>query len=181
MENEKITEQWRDIRGYEGLYQVSNFGRVKSLSRKAGFVFLREKVMKPTLAKNGYLSVMLSNNKQKRVYVHRLVAEAFVPNPNNYLYVNHKDENKTSNVAWNLEWCTHNYNLNYGTHNKRLSERKKGQKTKSILQLTTDGRTVKEWTSIKEAAEQNGLNPSNISAVLHGYQNTCGGYVFKFA
>ena len=177
-----ISEVWRDVLGYEGLYQVSNLGRVKSLSRKAGYVFLREKIMKPTLGKNGYFSVILSfNMKTKRVYIHRLVAEAFVPNPNGYSYVNHKDECKTNNVSWNLEWCTHNYNLNYGTHNKRLSESKKDKHTKPILQLTTDGSVVKEWDSIKEAAKQNGLRPCNISAVLHGYQTTCGGFKWRFA
>lgn len=105
-------EEWRDIIGYEGKYQISNFGRVKSFKRYKEGKILRAKNNKE------YLSIGLSNGKdgkQKYYLIHRLVAEAFIPNPNNYPIINHIDENKKNNKATNLEWCTHKYNINYGT------------------------------------------------------------------
>lgn len=118
-----MEEIWKDIKGYEGLYQVSNLGRVKSLDyRHKG----TSKVMSPGKQKNGYLNVGLwSGRKKETKYVHRLVAEAFVPNPNNWPEVNHKDECLTNNVASNLEWCTSEYNANYGTRNQRMSKSKR--------------------------------------------------------
>ena len=113
-------EIWRDIKGYEGLYQVSNLGRVKSLERyvkgKDGLRLVKEIIMSISVCRtNGYFKVILhKDGKQKRYQVHRLVAEAFIPNPDNLPIVNHKDENKINNCVWNLEWCTYSYNLTYG-------------------------------------------------------------------
>ena len=116
-----MVEIWKDIKGYEGLYQVSNLGRVKSLRKNI--------IMKEALKEERYLSITLHKNKtRKSFYIHRLVAQAFVSNPNNYPEVNHKDENKQNNQMDNLEWCTPKYNANYGTRNKRLSELQKGNK-----------------------------------------------------
>ncbi len=109
-------EIWKHIAGYEGLYWVSNLGRVKNA----------EKVLKLTPNKKGYQRVGLhKNGKIKTVYVHRLVAEAFVPNNNNLPQVNHKDENKSNNNADNLEWCTSLYNNTYGDKNERANETKR--------------------------------------------------------
>ena len=115
-----LTEEWRDIEGYEGLYQVSNLGRVKSLAR----VVMRsdgkpntvnEKILKDGITK-GYCAVVLCKDRKKKMYkVHRLVAMAFLSNPHNLPEVNHKDENKKNNRVDNLEWCTSLYNNNYGT------------------------------------------------------------------
>ena len=116
-------EEWRDIKGYEGLYQVSSLGRVKSL--KDSHDNYREKILKPGNVR-GYLHVNLYKDTKRKTYrIHRLVAEAFISNPNNYEEVNHKDEDKTNNCVSNLEWCTREYNMSYGTINKRISENHK--------------------------------------------------------
>ena len=112
-------EEWRDIEGYEGLYQISNLGRVKSFPRPT----TPGGILKINKRKDGYCSVMLcKNGKTKRFSVHRLVAQAFIPNPNNLPIINHKDENPSKNIVDNLEWCDYEYNNNYGTLPKRLSE-----------------------------------------------------------
>ena len=108
-------EIWKDILGYEGLYQVSNYGRVRSLK------YGKEKILKQQINTDGYLHIDLYKNKKRKNYnVHRLVTIAFLENPNNYPQVNHKDENKQNNHIDNLEWCDYKYNCNYGTRkNKR--------------------------------------------------------------
>lgn len=194
METDKyLFEEWRDIRDYEGLYQVSNLGKVRSVDRLVTHgnhvKLMKGRILKMRLAGRGYYMVQLSKNGVVSAFnVHRLVGETFLPNPNGLPQINHKDECKTNNVVWlnqdgtvdevlsNLEWCTHNYNLNYGSHNAKLSEHKKGQNTKPILQLTPTGGIIKEWTSITEAANSINLHSQGISAVLHGHQSTCGGF-----
>ena len=122
-----MREVWKDIKNYEKLYQVSNLGRVKSLSRfhytgrgkNNGYV-TKEKILKQDISNDYYYQVSLcKNGKKKKVYVHRLVAGTFLKNINNYPCVNHKDENKLNNCVDNLEFCTHYYNNNYGTKKKR--------------------------------------------------------------
>ena len=119
-----MEEIWKDIKKYEGIYQISNLGRVKSLSRQKkhsynGVALLKEKILKPQKA-NGYYFVRLCKDSISKQYlVHRLVASHFLNNPNNYNEINHIDEDKTNNNAINLEWCTHKYNINYGTGNVR--------------------------------------------------------------
>ena len=121
-----MIEIWKDIEGYEGLYQVSNLGRVRSLNyRRSGI----SKLLKQSTDEKGYKQVGLcKNGKQKNYHVHRLVAIAFISNPNNLPIINHKDENPSDNNANNLEWCTYEYNLNYGTVKERISESLKGEK-----------------------------------------------------
>lgn len=109
-------EIWKAIEGYEGLYEISNYGRVKSLKRK--------RILKQCLTYKGYCCIGLyKNNKFKSFLVHRLVAMAFIQNPNKFPIINHKDENKANNHVDNLEWCTHKYNTNYGTGIKRKNEK----------------------------------------------------------
>lgn len=117
-----MTEEiWKDITGYEGLYQVSNLGRVKSLY-DGGHKCFRYLILKPSI-NNGYLYVKLTvNGKCKSKAIHRLVAEAFIPNPDNLEQINHIDENKQNNNIENLEWCTRSYNLTYGTRIRRFKE-----------------------------------------------------------
>ena len=119
-------EIWKWIPGYEGYYMVSTHRRVKSLNYRGNTG--KTKILKQSTDRNGYKKVGLRKNSKVKVYlVHRLVAQAFIPNPNNLSEVNHKDENKTNNAVWNLEYCTHEYNINYGTGNKRRSEAHKGK------------------------------------------------------
>ena len=129
-------EIWKDIKGFEGLYQVSNMGEVKSLDRKViqynGYNYseriYKGKMLKSAISRNGYKRVVLQNvNAKKNCCVHRLVAEAFIPNPNNLLIINHKDENKLNNQVENLEWCTQSYNINYGNRNKKVINKLKNK------------------------------------------------------
>lgn len=130
-------EIWKDIAGYEG-YQVSNLGTVKSLERECkgnkGCTFIRKgKVLSPKTHKNGYLIVGLcKDSKMKMYYIHRLVAEAFIQNPNNYPIINHKDENKQNNYIENLEWCDKSYNALYGSCPQRKRDKIKGKKSKRV-------------------------------------------------
>ena len=123
-----MIEEWRPIVGYEGLYEVSSYGRVRSLdkyvkSKSKSYRLHKGKVLISEKNTRGYLSVVLSyNGKHKAITVHRLVAQAFIPNPNNLPEINHKDEDKTNNNVENLEWCDHKYNVNYGTRNIRAKE-----------------------------------------------------------
>lgn len=136
-------EIWKDVVGYEGLYQVSNLGRVKSLKRtcigKNGvIVFTDEKIKDAIDNGRGYLSVSLyKDNKQSNKYVHRLVAESFILNPYDYPCVNHKDEDKRNNKASNLEWCTYHYNNTYGSAKERFSKtyRKNAKTMKKYINI----------------------------------------------
>lgn len=120
-----MIEEWRPVIGYEGLYEVSSLGRVRSLDKYVkgkGYRLHKGKVLSPTKNKNGYLKVNLHcNGKRKTITVHRLVAQAFIPNPDNLPQVNHRDEDKTNNRVENLEMCDVKYNLSYGT--ARIRER----------------------------------------------------------
>lgn len=114
----EMKEKWKEIKGYEGKYWISNYGRLKN----------KEQIMKPMVSTNGYLIACLwKNNIQKKIVLHRLVAEAFIPNQNQYSDINHKDENKENNKIDNLEWCTHKYNMNYGSVKQKISEKAKGR------------------------------------------------------
>ena len=130
-----MEEIWKDIEGYEGLYKISNMGRVKSIK------FNKEKILFLQKDKYGYLRVGLRKmGKLKNYFVHRLVAEAFIPNPNNLPIVNHKDENKQNNCVENLEWCTVKYNNSYAT---ALFQRKEKLK-KKIVQYTSTTQRINE-------------------------------------
>ena len=147
----KDIEIWKDIPEYEGLYQVSNFGNVKSLNYLCTG---KEKIMKPTKNKDGYLYINLyKDGKRKMFKVHRLVCFAFLENLLNYPCVNHKDENKENNHVNNLEWCTHEYNNNYGSKNERASEAKKGkhhsEEHKQKISIAMKGRIFSEETKQK--------------------------------
>ena len=182
-ENEKEEETWKDIKGYEGRYQVSNLGRVKSLkrtiTRKNGKKYsVEERILKPQTDRYGYLRVNLydSSGKIKRLRVHRLVCEAFHENPENKPCVNHIDENKANNVASNLEWCTYEENNNHGTHNARVAK----SLSRPVGQYTRDGKLIKIWQSIIEVERQLGFANQNISAVARGKRKTAYDYVWKY-
>ena len=162
-----MKEEWKDIKDYEGLYQVSNWGRVKSLITDKN---RRKRILKQHNRGNGYLFVVLTNNEHqsKNISVHRLVAETFLPNPENLPEVNHIDENKENNRVDNLEWCDHTYNINYGNRTKKASESKlNGKKSKSVLQFSLTGDFIREWTSTMECG-RNGFNQGAVAACCRG-------------
>lgn len=129
-----MQETWRDVPGYEGLYQVSNQGNVRSVDRLVIDTnrkrLYKGKQLNPILDRKGYKFVILSRQgRLKNMKVHRLVAMAFIPNPENYPEINHKDENKVNNFVENLEWCTTQYNTSYGTRAARMVATKRAKRT----------------------------------------------------
>lgn len=166
-------EYWKPVVGYEGHYQVSNFGRVKSIK------FGKGRILKPTTNLYGYLFVKLcKDGKVKPFTVHRLVAEAFLPNPDNLPQVNHKDENKQNNIVSNLEWCSAQYNNTYDTRIERVAEKTtNGKCSKPVLQYTLEGNFIKEWKSVAEC-RRNGFR--HVDDVCRGERKSCGGYIWKY-
>ena len=203
-------EIWKDVAGYEGLYQVSNLGNVKTLERfyYSGRNHTIRKVQKSMLLKqqtnkDGYRTVGLTKDgKQKYTLVHRIVAQAFIINddPENKTLINHKDEVKTNNVVDNLEWCTPKYNNNYGTARERGIKTRKSRYTKEKHPLY--GKQHKEeskkkmserknkpvicittgeiFKSVKEASEKTGVNLSNICQCCKGNYKTAGKREWEF-
>ena len=166
-----MDEIYKDIEGYEGLYQVSNLGNVKSLNYHNT---KKEKILKPAI-RNWYLKVDLcKNNKKKTYFVHRLVAQAFIENPNNYSFVNHKDECKTNNVVENLEWCTQKYNCNYGTGIERSAKSRSNQ----VYQYSKDGELISVWESISEC-KRNGYNQGHVASCCNGERKSHKGYIWS--
>lgn len=170
-------EIWADIEGYVGLYQVSNWGRVKSFKQST-----RGKILKPANNGHGYLHVVLSKDgKSKTIKVHRLVATAFIPNPYGLPQVNHKDENPLNNRAENLEWCDGAYNSKFGTRTDRISRANtNGKKSKRVFQYSITGELVKEWVSVNEVQRQMGWDERNISACCLGKIKTAYNYKWRY-
>lgn len=161
-----MVETWKDIKGYEGLYQVSDVGNV----RRNGVN------LKPGIGKNGYPLVVLSKNgRVKTVLVHRIVAETFIPNPSNFKCVNHKDETRDNNRVHNLEWCDHRYNNSYG-HRMMKEVAKKSRAVEQWLQ----GELVQVWSSTKEA-ERNGYSSGCISLCCNGKRPSHLGYEWRWS
>ena len=172
-----MEEIWKDIKGFEGKYQVSNLGRVR------GFVRVKGKILSYHPSSDGYLRAELRKDGKKiRFYVHRLVAQAFISNPDNLPEVNHKDEDKTNNKVDNLEWCTHEYNANYGTAIKRMSIKMiNGKNSKTVYQYTVDGQFIKEWPSTIEIKRRLGYNQGNIAACCRGERHSAYGFKWSYA
>lgn len=143
-------EIWKDVKNYEGIYQISNFGQVRN----------NKKILKPTL-KRGYLQIGLRKNGIRKFFqVHRLVADAFISNPNKLPQVNHIDENKLNNDVNNLEWCSVSYNNSYGTRLKRVVETNKSRQP--VILYDKEGNFLDEFFSIMEASRKTKINPSCI-------------------
>lgn len=162
-----MQEIWKNVKGYEGLYEVSNFGRVKSLRK--------EKILKLGRDKKGYLIVGLcKNGKQRTFKAHRLVTEHFLNNPYNLPYVNHKDGNKTNNNVSNLEWCTQKENIQHAIANDLFPHKK-------IYQYDLQGNFIREWENILDVEKELKIFHSNISNCCNGIRKTTGGFKWRYA
>lgn len=180
-------EIWKAVVGYEGLYEVSNMGKVRSLDRtvknKNGLAVKKGKMIKPAEINTGYLKVNLwKENTGKCFLVHRLVAEAFVGNRANLPEVNHIDENKHNNCANNLEYCDRQYNANYGTQKQRAAEKRRGVSVgeQPILQYTVDGELLNWFASAQKAAKAVNGDNSGICKCANGRYKTACGYVWRW-
>ena len=191
-------EEWRDIKGYEGLYQVSNEGRVRSFDRiikqktklaNYKIFTMKGRILKTASVNRGYLAVQLwKDGIAKMRLIHRLVAEAFIPNPDNLPQVNHKDEDKENNFVFinedgsvnleksNLEWCSEKYNANFGTAIARRVEKQ----SKQVDQLDgVTGELIRRWESTNECG-RNGYTQSSVSQCCRGLRKKHKGYIWRF-
>ena len=177
-----MREIWKQIKGFEELYSVSNYGNVRrdKTNNKAGTGnYAREEHIKSQKINNkGYFLVDLyKDNKRHQFLVHRLVAIAFLDNPNNYNVVNHKDENKLNNAVENLEWCSQKHNMNYGTCPYRIGK----ANSKIIAQFDKSGNFIKNYNSIIEAERQTNISNGTICDVLKGRRKSAGGFLWEYA
>lgn len=180
-------EEWRDIKGYEGLYKISSLGRVLSLQRtfytgvNNRVCTIHDTIMSPSKTKKGYLRITLyKNGVPKGFQIHRLVAEAFIPNPNNFPEVNHKNEIKDDNKLNNLEWCTSKYNTEYTKAYIHSLPKAVDKVKRKVIQMNLAGEFIKEWESASEAARFLGVSQSSISLCCRGKRNKCKNYKWKF-
>lgn len=172
-----MKEVWKDIPNYEGLYQVSNLGRIKSFRKCTKHRWQNEYILKPSKSNNGYLQVTLYDNTVRHKFlVHRLVAEAFIQNPQELPHVNHKDENRYNNSVNNLEWCTAEYNNAYGTARVRMID----TKSTPIEQRTLDGKLIAVYRSTRIASELLGINRGTLKDAINKGR-PCSGYLWKYS
>lgn len=180
-------EIWKNIKGFENIYQISNYGNIKNIKKNIlikPFISKKTKYYQIDLCKNGH---------KKRYSIHRLVAQAFISNPNNFPQVNHKDENKQNNRYDNLEWCTAKYNSNYGTCKQRIgiksSQKKHTYETKQkiskalskpIIQYSKNNTFIKEWGSAYEVQRKLRISKSNVNECCNNKRKSAGNYIWKF-
>lgn len=178
-----MKEEWKEVPGYEGLYQVSNFGNVKACAKIDGKGIVRkERLLKPFTTPGGYYRIFLmKNEKRKGFLVHRLVAMAFIPNPDNLPFINHKDECGLNNCVDNLEWCDRLYNVRYGT----AIERKKrsminGKHSKRVGQFDMNEILIRVWVCAAEYERETGNPRTSIYNCANGKQKTAYGYKWSY-
>ena len=185
-------EEWRDVVGYEGLYQVSSLGRVKSLPKRIVYKDGREYIYPSKVIKNqkvgtGYRCVTFYGvSGKKQYYVHRLVAETFIPNPDNLKDVNHKDGCKTNNILFNLEWCSRSDNQKHayknGLNRVHIDEAIK-ERSRPVIQCAPSGEVIAEYASASKAAKASGYNQGRISKYCRGENkkhSTYKGYIWRY-
>ena len=195
-----MRKKWKSVPEYEGLYKVSNYGEIKTINgRKKGLI------LKPTQKRNRYMYVSLFNGKYKTFTIHSIVARAFPEICGEWFEgaeVNHKDENQKNNRADNLEWCTHTYNINYGTRNKKVSEKMKGRivseevknklrgrigksggdnpKARKVAQFDINGNYIQTFDSISTAKIAIGDKNAHITNVCKGQLKTAAGFIWRY-
>lgn len=177
-------EEWRDIQDYEGLYQVSNFGRVRSLGlRNKNANNERIKLLKPGVTGIGYNMITLCNGKLKQKLVHRLVAQAFIPNTKNYPIINHIDGNKLNNKVNNLEWCTQKQNIQHSFKNGLQISKLKGGTIPpvKIKQYDLDNNFIKEWDSMTKIQKELGISTALIWKCCRGIYKKSRGFIWKYS
>lgn len=180
------TEIWKEIEGYEAIYEVSNLGRVRSLDRvDCAGKRLKGKILRNCAHKDGYMLVGLNKNGNKRKFtIHRLVAIAFIQNPCGYEQINHIDEIKYNNFDFNLEWCDSKYNMNYGTAQERrikntdfIAINKQGKK---IYQYDKNNNLIEEFRSACEVKRRFGYDKSLIRKCCKGEAKTAYGFLWRY-
>ena len=187
-----MMEEWRDIKGFEGYYQVSNLGRVKSLPREIRYANGGSRkndggILTPRTKGKGYLGVSLSNDKEQvSKSVHRLVAEAFIPKPNRELAINHINGIKTDNRIENLEWTSYRENNLHAYHSLGRKAPMDGRTGKSspyskIVYQIQDGKVINTFFGVREAERITGIGSSHISKACRGIQKTAGGFRWQYA
>lgn len=178
-----MEEIWKDVPGYEGLYQVSNIGRVKAIAKIDGKGKPRkERMLKPYITEHHYYRVGLVKEGQRKHYlVHRLVATAFIPNINNLPFINHRDECGLNNCVENLEWCDFEYNITYGTAIERKSKTQiNGKRSKKIGQFSLTGELYKEWISAAEYERQTGNSRFSLYNCANGHTKSAYGFKWSY-
>ena len=165
-----MKEIWKDIEEYEGLYQISNLGRVKSLPKKDGFVLLETRILKPLNINNRNRVVLAKNKVKKNFFIYQLVAKMFIPNPNNYPIINHKNGKPNDDKVTNLEWCTHKHNSIHAVDNNLI-------KHKKIAQYSLNGEFIKIYNSRHEIKN---IDQSSITRCCNGIRKTAGGYKWEY-
>lgn len=174
-----MTEEWKKVEDFEGFYEVSNFGNVRSLNyHNWGIV----KNLIPVVDRYGYERVCLTKNgKQFNRLVHRLVATAFIENPNDLPQINHLNEIKTDNRVVNLEWCSAKENMNHGTRNQRMSQSKKNKNCKAIVQMDMNGNEIRKWVSFMEVNRVLGYDVGFLARCCKGRSKSAYGYMWCYA
>lgn len=169
-----MKEIFKDIKGYEGLYQISNFGNVKSLKRNI--------ILKPSSNRKGYLHIILyKNHKSKNSIIHRLVAQAFIPNPENKPQVNHIDGNKRNNNVNNLEWVTNSENQKHAFKlHLQTNSGNNNPRARKINQYDLNGKLIKTWNSIYEITKELGINRSSIWRCCIGKYKKSHNYIWRY-
>ena len=170
-----MKEIWKPIIGYENLYQVSNLGKIKSLKRNI--------ILKPSHNRKGYLQIILYKNKNKKVgRIHRLVAEAFIPNPLNKPQVNHIDGNKANNCIYNLEWCTNSENQKHAfKNNLQTNKGNNNPRIRKVNQYDLQGNFIKTWNSIYDIVKELNIDRSTVWRSCIGKYKQGKGYIWKYA
>jgi len=186
---QKMEEEiWKDVPGYEGVYQASTLGQIRSMDMhipiRGGLQLRRGRILKPIVNIDGYYTVMLCIYRKRKIWrVHKLVGITFIPNPQGFKIINHKNEIKTDNRACNLEWCDTRYNINYGDRTAKARAARKLNKRgfKPVVQMSMDGSLLNVYESVASAARLTGCHQGAISNCCIGRAKSSGNYRWRFA